>query len=96
MELAPCPNCSGFIESEFRWVIGRPHLLVGPRSKKIFVSSCCAFSSSKRIYNTEEEAAAAWSEFRAAKSAKDPRLAAMIKRIDELDWRHKARNSAVA
>lgn len=96
MELAPCPNCSGFIETQFRWVLGRPHIHIGRWSGKVFVTGCCAFSNSKRIYNTKEEAAEVWAAFRVAQAAKVPRLDAMRKRIDELDWRHKARKPADA
>ena len=88
MTLAPCPNCSGYREDPGVWFFGQPHIMAGKRSRKIFIIGCCAFSSqSRRTYDTEQEAADAWNNYRAKAAARDSRISAMLSRLDALDKR---------
>lgn len=43
------------------------------------------FSNAARVYESEEEVAAAWEAYRTQRSAGNPRLAAMLARINELE-----------
>jgi len=85
-----CPNCSGYIPDPGHWVIGRPKLIISRRTKRITIIGCCDFSGqSRHSFETEEEACRIWSAYRAAKSARDPRLKNMMAQLDELELRRK-------
>lgn len=90
MTPAPCPNCSGIVHEPYgdRWVLSQPTVSKGRNSGKYFIMGCCAFSRKSRcVYNTEEEACAAWSHYRDAMAARDPRLKFMLEQLNALDQR---------
>ena len=95
MTLDPCPNCSGFNFSYGHWIIGRPHLLTGKKSAKVFILGCCAFSNRcNQSYNDETSAAESWRAFRTTQSALDRRLTAMLVKLDKREQELGARFAA--
>jgi len=91
MTLSDCPNCSGYLHDPGIWFVNRPQLRRGRRSGKIFVMGCCAFSgASSCLYETEEEAVAAWDHYRVRASAGNARLAGMVAALDARNMRFRA------
>lgn len=97
MTPALCPNCSGYIHDQYKWVLGRPSLFTSRRTGKVRIVGCCEFSGKSNLpYDTEEEACTAWLRYRDAMAQRDSRLKFMLEQLDRLDQRLNPRTTDAA